>query len=134
MLDPLERIIQHSDNGVHNYLTGRGWEASILYLLAQVMMAGHVVSCVRAPINQRSPWLELPSDEGPCGMRFVPSYSFLGQQFALTLYVLDCRQGFFSETGLPVHNVLGNSGLLALAVLGSLFLGKCAPQDLSEED
>ena len=42
MLDPLERTIQHSENGVHNYLTGRGWEASILYLLAQVIMVGRV--------------------------------------------------------------------------------------------
>src|SRR5829696_8408590 len=89
MLDPLERIIQHSDNGVHNYLTGRGWEASLVYLLAQVIMVGRI-SCVRAPRNQRPPWLELPSDEGPCGVRFVPSYSFLGQQFALTLYSLEC--------------------------------------------
>ena len=36
-------------------------------------------------------------------------------------YALTCPEGFFSETRLPLYPILGNSGVLALAVLGSLF-------------
>jgi hypothetical protein len=53
--------------------------------------------------------IELKNSMGRSGGALLSKSLSLPTLKAACLYSLDCREGSFSETGLPLTNVLGNS-------------------------